>query len=384
MRFQIRAAGMLSCAAEKEVELLPMPIARAVRCLGVLATSAVLTSPALAQEVGISELVDAWLAAPHGDYHSHAFTYWNEAGEVPVECAACHSEPGFIDYLGADGSATLAVDAPAPVNAPIGCAACHTSAAHALESVPFPSGVTVTGLGASAVCNVCHQGRASGDAVDAAIEGRDEDAVGPGLSFMNVHYAIAAAVMRGSEVRGGYQYPDRSYAGPFAHVPSASTCVSCHDPHSTAVETEGCFSCHRGVDDVREIRMRHADFDGDGGASAGIHAEIIGLHELLDHAIRTYAAEVIGEPVGYAPGRFPYFFNDLDADGLVGEEEAAMANRYASWTPRLLKAAYNYQFVAKDPGAYTHNPVYALQLLHDSIEDLSEQIGFDMSPLRRP
>ena len=42
-----------------------------------------------------------------------------------------------------------------------------------------------------------------------------------------------------------------------------------------------------------------------------------------------------------------------------------MPNRYRSWTPRLLKAAYNYQVVSKDPGAYTHNPTYALQLLHD-------------------
>lgn len=61
-----------------------------------------------------------------------------------------------------------------------------------------------------------------------------------------------------------------------------------------------------------------------------------------------------------------------------------MPNRYAKWTPRLLKAAYNYQFVAKDAGVYTHNPAYAMQLLYDSLESLSAKVDVSMSALRRP
>lgn len=359
-----------------------MPFARAARCLGALVASLFLGFPAAAQEVDLARIVEAWLAAPHGDYHSPSFTYWNDKGEVPQACAACHSEPGFIDYLGADGSAALAVERPAAINSPIGCAACHTSAAHALDSVAFPSGATVAGLGSSAVCTVCHRGRTSGAAVGAATDGRDEDRVLPELSFMNPHYGLAAAVQHGAEAGGGYHYPGRSYAGRFEHVRSASTCTSCHDAHSTAVATEGCFSCHRGVDDLRAIRTRHADFDGDGEAHGGIHAEIAGLHALLYRALRRYAAEVVGEPIAYEPGRFPYFFRA----GEGGAEGAApeAAERYASWTPRLLKAAYNYRFVDLDPGAYTHNPRYALQLLHDSIESLAARIDLDAAELRRP
>ena len=97
-----------------------------------------------------------------------------------------------------------------------------------------------------------------------------------------------------------------------------------------------------------------------------------------------YASEVAGVPVVYASGAFPYFFTDSDGDGAVTEGEAVFPNRYHNWTPRLLKAAYNYQLVAKEPAIYAHNPQYALQLLYDSLDSLSLQIEVDISGLTRP
>lgn len=355
---------------------------------GVAVGTAVTPAVASAQEGGgdldrLEGLISDWMASPHGNHGALAFTYWNEDGEVPVNCAACHSGPGFVDYLGADGSTAMSVDHPAPINSRVDCAACHTSEAHALDAVPFPSGVTVAGLGTSAVCSVCHQGRQSSVSVDAATADFDPDAVGDNLSFLNVHYGIAAAVMHGSDVQGGYQYPGRSYAGRFAHVPGADTCTACHDPHTTEVATDGCLACHRGVDDLRDIRMRHDDFDGDGATHGGIHAEIVGLQNRLYDGIQLYAAEVAGTPIGYADS-FPYFFADPDGDGTITPDEATMANRYASWTPRLLRAAYNYQVAKKDPGGFVHNPAYVLQLLHDSLTDLAEAVAADTAGVRRP
>jgi hypothetical protein len=45
-----------------------------------------------------------------------------------------------------------------------------------------------------------------------------------------------------------------------------------------------------------------------------------------------------------------------------------------------LKAAYNYQYAQKDPGAFAHNAKYVLQVLYDSLED----IGADVSGMTRP
>jgi len=362
-----------------------MPLSGISRLIAAVAALVALASPVMAQDRSeLTRLTEEWLASPHGDYNSLSFTYWNKDGEVPVACAACHSQPGFIDYLGADGSAPGVVDHAAAINAPIGCASCHTSAAHALDSVPFSSGVIVDGLGPSAVCSVCHQGRQSGDDVTAATLGIDEDAVSPDLAFLNVHYGVAAAVMHGAEVRGGFHYPGMAYAGRFTHVASANTCVACHDAHTTAVATDGCTSCHLGVDNIRDIRTRHQDFDGDGDNAGGIHAEIIGLHGQLYAALQAYGTEVANAPIGYATGAFPYFFNDTNGDGQISPDEGIFPNRYQSWTPRLLKAAYNYQVVQKDPGGYVHNPTYMLQLLYDSLESLSLRVDVEMSALRRP
>jgi hypothetical protein len=356
------------------------------RNLRVLAASALLAAAPLsaAADADLAAIVEAWLASPHADHGSLSFTYWNEEGAVPENCAACHSEPGFIDFLGADGSEPGVVNHPAAINAVIGCASCHTSAAHALDTATLPSGVALHGLGANATCTVCHAGRASGDAIADATSGIDVDAVSADLRFINVHYGIAAAVMQGGHGRAGFHYAGRSYAGQFRHVPGADTCVACHDAHTTEVETDGCLTCHRGVEAVIDIRTRHGDFDGDGDNAGGIHAEIVGLHTKLDAAIQAYAGEVAGTPIGYAKGTFPYFFTDTDGDGTISEGEAVFPNRYATWTPRLLQAAYNYQVVAKDPAGYVHHPVYLLQLLHDSLESLSERVSIDMQALIRP
>jgi hypothetical protein len=363
-----------------------MTLPRPFRRLAAAALLALAATPAAADGHldSLAAIVEAWIASPHADHASPSFTHWNAEGSVPENCAACHSEPGFVDFLGADGSTAGVVDQPAAINAVIGCASCHTSEAHALDSVTLPSGVEVTGLGGNATCTVCHAGRASGDAVTRATASMGEDAVSPDLGFINVHYGVAAAVMQGADGRAGFHYPDRSYAGQFRHVPGADTCIACHDAHTTSVAAEGCLTCHRGVEEVRDIRMRPADFDGDGDNSAGIHAEIAGLHARLYAAIQTYAAEIAGTPIGYASGGFPYFFIDTDGDGTIAESEAVFPNRYASWTPRLLKAAYNYQVVAKDPGGYTHNPAYLLQLLYDSLDSLSDRVPVEMGRLTRP
>ena len=71
---------------------------------------------------------------------------------------------------------------------------------------------------------------------------------------------------------------------------------------------------------------------------------------------------------------------DADGDGQpdVNEEGARIA--YKVFTPRLLEATYNYQYVYKEPGAYIHNFTYAAQVMYDTIQDL----GGDVTGLTRP
>ena len=352
---------------------------------GVLLALSGIVAPVAAQDApSLTDIVEAWLASPHAQRGDEAFIHWNEEGAVPESCATCHSGPGLIDFLGGDGTTAGVVDHPAPTGSPIDCAACHNAAASAIETVTFPSGEVVAGLGSSAVCTVCHQGRTSTDGVNASVADAEDDVVVADLGFLNIHYRAAGATLLGGTVRGGYQYDGKDYVGQFAHVAPLNSCTGCHSPHSTEVAVESCASCHAGATDPKSIRFLPTDYDADGDVTEGVHGEVMTLHAALGAAIQAYAAEVAGTAIVYDSHAYPYFFIDSDGDGAVTEGEAAFPNRYQSWTPRLLKAAYNYQFVAKDPGAYTHNPKYVLQLLYDSMESLGTQVDIDTASLVRP
>lgn len=350
-----------------------------------LAFTAIIPTTSWVQETSptLDDIIDAWLASGHADRASEAFSHWDEDGEIPGTCAVCHSGRGLNAYLESDRTTVGQIDHPVLPGATVDCATCHGSTASALQSVPFPSGVEMSDMGASTVCAVCHQGRAWTGSVDASADGVEDDTVSPDIRFVNSHYAQSAATLLGTAVRGGYEYAGKSYAGPFEHVQDINTCTSCHRPHSLSVAIETCSTCHQNISELADIRTSQQDFDGDGDTSEGIAAPIAALHAQLGEAITVYASEVAGAPILYAD-RYPYFFNDTNADGEVTDGEAVFPNRYESWTPRLLRAAYNYQYVSKDTGAYAHNPHYALQLLYDSLESLSEQVEVDVASLIRP
>ncbi|RPJ39422.1 MAG: hypothetical protein EHM35_02425, partial [Planctomycetaceae bacterium] len=309
-----------------------------------------------------------------------AFNDWNDANPavVPTGCARCHSSTGYQDYLGADGSAAGVVDKAPPVGTVIDCAACHNAATATLSSVTFPSGVEVKDLGAEARCMTCHQGRQSTVSVDTSIaknaDPNKPDAASEKLGFANMHYFAAGATQYGGITKGGYQYAGKAYDVKFAHVVGFDTCIDCHDQHSLEVRLEECAVCHPGAqkrEDLKKIRMIASahDYDGDGDVLEGVAGEIETLQAALYAALQAYATKA-GAPIIYDSHSHPYFFKDTDANGKVDPNEAVSANQYKSWTPRLLKAAFNYQVSWKDPGAFAHNAKYIIQLLFDSIEDL--------------
>lgn len=338
---------------------------------------------------------EQWAASPHNDMTAEAFIHWNEddPAEVPDTCAKCHSTPGYLDFLGADGTAAGAVDGPHEIGTTVQCAACHNDVTVAKTSVVFPSGIEITDLGDQSRCMECHQGRASTVQVDEAIAenvGEDLDAVSEELGFINIHYFAAAATRLGTEVKGGYEYPGKTYDARFDHVAGYDTCIGCHNPHTLELKVDECAACHTGVtsvEDLRNVRMQGSlkDYDGDGDLSEGIAAEIEGLQGMLVTAIQAYSTEVAGTGIVYDSSSHPYFFIDTNANGTADADEVNSDNRFNAWTGRLVRAAYNYQTSLKDPGAFAHGGKYIIELLYDSIEDLNTQISspVDLSTANR-
>lgn len=352
--------------------------------LGVLLTGFILVnSGCKPAEIAFQTIQEALFSeSGHGDETAEAFRHWDEddPAVVPTGCAKCHSAGGFIDFA-ADG----VVDSVAQP-ATLSCDVCHTNsetgANRTFDSVTFPSGAVIEGLGPEGVCMQCHQGRASTETVDNGIAsaGVGDDTPSSSLRFSNVHYFAAAATMYGTLVRGGYQYAGKSYDGKFAHITGYGECNDCHNPHSLEIRTERCSTCHSMVKndaDLHNIRYYGSliDYDGDGNTSEGIYYEVTTMQEKFYSAILAYAANVINQPIGYNESAYPYWFKDSNGDGVIDESEAISANQYRSFSPRLVRAAYNFQVVKKDPGGFAHGGKYLIQLMYDGIEDLNSAMG---------
>jgi len=324
------------------------------------------------------------------------FRDWDltEEGEpnymVPFGCVKCHTADGLPTFLKSGGSVVVTGNGTTvttglssmPSANGFKCSTCHNDEAwperYVIASVTFPSGKTVSLGGKDAdgkfiaddgnLCITCHMGRESTTSMNNALRGKDVDTVDASVRFKNIHYFAAGATLFGGDTLGAYQYEGKTYVGQNMHADpagKANKCQDCHDVHALEPKTESCETCHDTTDPYA-IRESDVDYDGDGDVTEGIKGEIDTLTEALYAQIQTYAAANGGE-ITYNSSAYPYYFG---ADGKA----------YATWTPRLVKAAFNYQYAQKDTGAFVHNPKYIIQILIDSIEDL----GGNVSTYTRP
>jgi hypothetical protein len=329
------------------------------------------------------------LSAAHRIDHGHfagseeAFRHWDAEGAVPGSCSKCHSADGLPMFI-AEG-----VTVGESISNGLECTTCHASLEtferYAVEAVEFPSGAVLAFEEPDAnLCLNCHQGRAFGGSVDRAVgELADDQLPEEPLRFVNVHYFAAGATLFGSQAHGLYQYEGQEYAGRFEHVGAFDTCVECHDAHALEARIEVCAFCHEAIEqtgNLRDIRWTDDelfDYDGDGNAEEGIDGEIQTIAEAVYQALVAYTTNTVGTPIVYSATAYPYFFIDANANGRA---DASDTEGYNAFTPRSLRAAYNYQYVQKDPGAFAHNAPYVIQVLYDTLADL----GGDVSAMTRP
>jgi hypothetical protein len=221
-------------------------------------------------------------------------------------------------------------------------------------------------------------------------------------SFTNSHYLAAAAILWGTDAKVAMEYPYATtanttakasnvvnppgapmYSGRNLHAVNYGDCTSCHNQHTLEIKTDVCGNCHFKEDGSPITTLAEleegsqygfwGDVDGD-GAEDGIRAEVQGIEALLFKAIYTYAANVdLGsgvKPICYNSAAYPYWFNTTNTDGTCD----ATPSNYATFSPRLLRATYNYNLLMREPGNWAHNPRYAIQLAYDGIVDLNAAI----------
>jgi len=339
----------------------------------------------------LSEPIDLQKAHRVDDGHfagsEEPFRHWDEEGEIPGSCSKCHSAAGLPFFLKEGGTASQ------PVANGFQCVTCHNDLTaltlYEVTKVKFPSDAVIdSGDANTNLCMSCHQGIQAINIIREFIKGLDDDRVYDILlPCRDIHCVAAGATRFGTQAKMAYEYDGKEYVGLFEHTADFRNCTDCHSAHRLDVNVEGCESCHAEVkskEDLRKIRMSTRDYDGDGDIEEGIADEIDTLREALYAAIQGYAKDVTRIAIVYEPLQYPYYFIDTNGNGKADPDEAKYDNRYNAWTPNLLRAAYNYQYSAKDPGAFAHNGKYIIQLLYDTLENLSAKTKVNMTSMVRP
>ncbi len=331
-----------------------------------------------------------WEYSGHSHEDSEAFRHWDdeeddpdtddvdETGMVSESCAKCHSGRGFIEFSKNFTDAEWEAGVVEPqVHS---CAVCHDP--HGNENpaelrvygstlVPTTidgesSWAEMTGLGASATCITCHNGRRTP------------------ASGRTPHYLLGGAMMLGiNGVEYGATINDSYHSTSLGNMVTIDGeqeefgCPTCHMAPSTALYGDAeahefehmvgqhslnmtyegfenvemaCARCHTGLDAYN--RLARGDYDGD-ETTEGIQDEVAGLLEAVTAAVVALGAEDLGH--------YPYW----DYDGVAEEDLASVKD-----------AVWNIENVSNEGSLGIHNTGYAVGLLQASYNDLT---GTDIS-----
>lgn len=235
-----------------------------------------------------------------------------------------------------------------------------------------------------------------------------------GATFQNPHYLGAAATIFGANAAGYYEYPvtydtvpaTRPYLRNGNHATSQA-CIECHEAHVLEIpstfncSTTGCHHTHSGATDqtAAGLRLKTGRWYMDGSTDQGVYQNYLQMMAKLYTAIQRYSLAKGNTSGGTSvicfnePGASGQYFFVGSAEGEAGTScptttTWGAAGSSTAFTPRLVRATYNYKFLAQDPGAWAHNPRYVAEIMYDAIRDLNQGLApaaqIDMTGWVRP
>ena len=313
-----------------------------------------------------------WANSGHADTSGKpwlAYDYKTLSG-----CVQCHTTKGFIAYSSA--KMTAAWGTASKTRDVLSCNGCHTDINSGALRTSLPiqpyTGDTYTNpdLGnTSNLCLKCHSGLQSGRSIKAqAAAGADFT----NLAFISSHSSAAAGILFKSI---GYEFSSREYGNKwhFKHdrigisnytaygydTGSDGPCVGCHmsspNRHTfspltrdgggvvTAVTSTSCAGCHTGPAYLDGGRMNARE--------AKFAASLLALQKVLESRGIYYTDAA------------PYFFRSAG--------NSNPSNAVTNWgNADTMGAAFNFNLLQHEPGAYVHNMIYTKRLIYDSIDFL--------------
>ncbi|WP_420321172.1 hypothetical protein [Flagellimonas sp.] len=284
-----------------------------------------------------------------------------------ANCAQCHGEAGFIDYVETGIVNPEGYENPVPIN----CSTCHDKHGtfdfendgldYALRNIDpvtlvIDESTEIDFGGSSNNCITCHQPRNS--YVIPAENGTGKYVITS--TRFGPHHGPQSTVLEGimgANLAGSVGYPG---VGAATHR-TGSSCVACHmgpssdtnkGLHSWNPTAQACISCHpNGAPD--EINGFTSDFE----TLEQLLTQVVG-EEYAEDAEGDPVFDVDGNPVGNGTPVVGIIIDGRSQTGIFTTAEA--------------QAAWNYMTALEDKSKGIHNPDYIRALLKNSIEALQD------------
>jgi len=317
------------------------------------------------------------------------------ANSFGADCVRCHTASGYISYL-TDKSIAPAYGGTSKTagKEPLACNACHTNYSYARRQVgpvtAYYNKSTVSkmrvritrtypDIGESNLCLACHVGREIGQVIkELGNPTKTENKVitpsgeynFSNAGFENSHYLTAGATIfktSGFEFYSSHYYDNPSrYAhdkigvANFKNTGTSGPCITCHmkpDNHTflpvakdkagnvTALTSTTCNNalCHNGGMSVTKIEHER---------------------ELFNAALEALKIVIQDKLSVYFNNANPYFFTSTSFTAAARKWVTGGDNKTG---PNNMGAAFNYNLLYHDFGAFAHNRYYEKRLIYDSI-----------------
>lgn len=300
-----------------------------------------------------------YAGSAHADTAGEAWLHFDWRGANRSACARCHNGSAFVEKLGSENdiSNVFNKDDILKPGEVLACSACHTNVGTGALRTPSEeftinmtkSTVHYDVVGASGLCVRCHSGRETGASIkDAA------DTTGQGI-FFDSHYQPAAGTLYN---KSGYDYGLNATVSGHKTLGASinGPCVSCHmagKNHSFAAA--GCGTCHGTTAPALAI------------AAATMKAN-------YETALNNLKSALAAKGIHYGPVH-PFYFTAAFSDVGIN---VPVTNWAAPWGAGSWKhtmgAAFNYNLLWSEKGAYAHDYKYAMKLIADSIDFINDGV----------
>jgi hypothetical protein len=335
----------------------------------------------------------AWKNSPTQNWKTSGTSNASPATSVGKDCVRCHVAKGFTQYVGSHFTNISPVGLSTDKSSePLTCNTCHNTdsvtnpgfSIRASDPVvayynyssqatrklivkfdKFYGTAPYTGLpavnGGSNLCISCHSGRESGATIKAAATA--------GLnfnnaSFLNSHFMTAAGTLYQST---GYQYFDDSrYQAPlfFLHrlIGTATIPIGLNGP---------CAGCHMQSADKHSFSPVTKD-------SNGIITDIVSSACVNCHSYNAGTLQTEKDDFNATLDLLQYMLQSKKGIYYTGTDPVfttAGGAEFKSWgNANTMGAAFNFNLLKREQGAYAHNSAYSKRLIWDSVDYLDDGV----------